>query len=203
MLAACKTLMDRDRLRILGALAAGDTTARELTDSLNLPPRVVARHLAQLRHVGLVRPRDVPGETNPVQVLSLARLAAIAAELARFEAAQQPSTSDLPGADEATPDGGWSREDAKVLQAFVQDGRLTSIPAQLAKRLVILRFLAVAAFSPGESYPEKEVNMRLALRHPDFASLRRYLVDEGFMERSAGIYRLRERPANDAVDSGN
>ena len=32
--------------------------------------------------------------------------------------------------------------------------------------------------------------MRLALRHPDVASLRRYLVENGYMERGGGIYRL-------------
>jgi DNA-binding MarR family transcriptional regulator len=191
-LAACKTLMDRDRLRIVGALATRDATVDELSDALNLPRRALARHLDRLRAVGLVRSRGDRQDTDPVQVLAIARLAAIAAELARFEAAQQPSTSDLPRADAAAPDRGWSHEDAKVLYAFVQDGRLTSIPAQHAKRLVVLRFLAATAFVPGESYPEKEVNMRLALRHPDVASLRRYLVDEGFMDRSAGIYRLRE-----------
>ena len=35
--------------------------------------------------------------------------------------------------------------------------------------------------------------MRLALRHADVASLRRYLVDEGFMKRSGGIYGLLPR----------
>jgi hypothetical protein len=35
------------------------------------------------------------------------------------------------------------------------------------------------------------VNELLALRHPDVAALRRYLVDEGFMSRNAGVYRLR------------
>lgn len=203
VLAACKTLLDRDRLRILGALAADDATARSLSESLHLPHRVVARHLDQLRHVGLVGTRDAGGGADPYQVLLVARLAAMAAELARFESTQQASTSDLPATDDAAPDGGWSREDAKVLRAFVEDGRLTSIPAQLSKRLVILRFLAASAFSPGESYPEKEVNMRLALRHPDVASLRRYLVDEGLMERSAGIYRVREPASTLAEDPGN
>ena len=33
-------------------------------------------------------------------------------------------------------------------------------------------------------------DMRLALRHPDVAALRRYLVDEGLVERAQGIYRL-------------
>jgi hypothetical protein len=33
--------------------------------------------------------------------------------------------------------------------------------------------------------------MLLALRHGDVASLRRYLVDEGFMSRERSVYRLR------------
>ena len=32
------------------------------------------------------------------------------------------------------------------------------------------------------------------LRHPDVAALRRYLVDEGFMDRAGGIYQLRDQP---------
>ena len=35
--------------------------------------------------------------------------------------------------------------------------------------------------------------MRLGAVHPDPASLRRYLVDEGFMARKSGVYRLRPR----------
>jgi DNA-binding transcriptional ArsR family regulator len=191
-LAACKTLMNRDRLRIVGALAARDATTDELAEALNVPRRTVARHLERLRTVALVRPDPVIRDGETVYILALARLAVIAADLARFEAAQQPSISELPGAEAAAPEGGWSRDDQKVLHTFVQDGRLTDIPAQLSKRMVILRFLAATAFTPGEDYPEKDVNMRLALRHPDVASLRRYLVDEGFMERAAGVYSLRE-----------
>ena len=40
---------------------------------------------------------------------------------------------------------------------------------------------------------DEEVNQILALRHPDSASLRRYLVDLGYMERNASVYRLRPR----------
>lgn len=196
-LTACKTLMDRDRLRIVGALAAGESTTESLVGALSLPRRSVARHLQRLIAAGLVRTQFDGKATEPVHSLSLARLATIAAEIARFEALHQPSTSGLPGMDAAAPEVGWSREDERVLHAFLVDGRLTSIPVQHAKRLVILRFLAATAFAPGESYPEKDVNMRLALRHPDVASLRRYLVDEGFMERSAGIYWLRRAAVED------
>ena len=75
-----------------------------------------------------------------------------------------------------------------VLRAFVDgDGRLLSIPAKHAKRLVVLDHLA-QLFEPGERYPELEVNRRLRAVHDDVAALRRYLVEEGFLDREAGVY---------------
>jgi len=79
----------------------------------------------------------------------------------------------------------------RVLQAFFRDGRLVSIPARQCKRLVVLRELRERCFVEDRDYPEKEVNMRLALVHPDVAALRRYLVDAQLMTRSNGIYRRR------------
>jgi hypothetical protein len=69
----------------------------------------------------------------------------------------------------------------------VRDGRLTSIPAQRSKRLVVLHHL-LRVFEPGVRYPEREVNALLAVWHPDVAALRRYLVDEGLLTREAGVY---------------
>jgi hypothetical protein len=53
---------------------------------------------------------------------------------------------------------------------------------------VILRFLLERVFTEDRAYPEKEVNQRLALFHPDVAALRRYLYDERFVDREAGLY---------------
>ena len=61
------------------------------------------------------------------------------------------------------------------------------IPARQAKRRRVLDWLA-QQFEPGLVYPERAVNATLLRFHPDFASLRRYLVDEGFMERRQGFY---------------
>lgn len=76
---------------------------------------------------------------------------------------------------------------AKVMRAFVVDGRLTSIPASHSKRLVILDWLA-QLFEPGKHYSEKMVNLILGQHHPDTAALRRYMVDDGFLDREAGQY---------------
>ena len=62
-----------------------------------------------------------------------------------------------------------------------------SIPVQRSKRLVILDRLA-QEFEPGTRYSEPMVNLKLGLWHEDTASLRRYLVDEGFLDRADGVY---------------
>jgi hypothetical protein len=70
----------------------------------------------------------------------------------------------------------------KVLRTFLEDGKLKSIPARHKKRGVILRFLA-NRFEPGRMYSEREVNEIIREYHEDVASLRRYLVDTGLLER--------------------
>jgi hypothetical protein len=79
--------------------------------------------------------------------------------------------------------------DEKVIRAFIRDDRLVSIPAQERKRLVVLRYLRDRCFTEDRTYPEAEVNQRLALYHPDVATLRRGMVDAGFVTRASGAYR--------------
>jgi hypothetical protein len=43
-------------------------------------------------------------------------------------------------------------------------------------------------FDPGRRYSEAMVNLILGRFHADVAALRRYLVDEGFLEREHGEY---------------
>ena len=78
-------------------------------------------------------------------------------------------------------------EDEKILTTFVQDGRLVRMPARQGKKLVILRWL-VERFESGVMYPERQVNEILQQVDPDYAALRRYLVDAGLMQRELGIY---------------
>jgi len=76
----------------------------------------------------------------------------------------------------------------RVLATFVDErGRLISLPAQHKKLLVILRWL-VEDFQPARRYPEAEVNRIISRRHPDFAALRRWLVDEELMQRRDSVY---------------
>jgi len=80
------------------------------------------------------------------------------------------------------------RDRDAVLRAFLApDGSLTAIPTKIRKRLVVLDLLA-QQFEPGRHYEETEVNNALRAYHPDVAALRRYLVEEGFLDRAEGRY---------------
>jgi hypothetical protein len=75
----------------------------------------------------------------------------------------------------------------RILDTFFAEGRLVLMPTRRAKRLVVLDEVA-QRFELGRTYPEHQVNAVLAEIHPDVAALRRYLVDEQFLSRDAGVY---------------
>jgi hypothetical protein len=76
----------------------------------------------------------------------------------------------------------------RVLAGFLgPDGRLRTIPTKLSKLMVVLDHLA-QEFEPGHTYPEAQVNEVLQRFHPDYAALRRYLVENGFMTREDNVY---------------
>jgi len=188
LLTALKALSDASRLRIVGLLADGRRMAvAQLAAALELTPATVVHHLKKLREADLVESHPRPPYMD--YSLRLGRLGEIGASLHRIAREQ----TGLPAEDDATLPEWATPADAKVLRAFFEGERLTSIPAQHSKRLVVLRLLAESVFLKKRKYPEKEVNQLLAVRHPDAASLRRYLVDEGFMARKQGVYRLRPR----------
>ena len=74
-----------------------------------------------------------------------------------------------------------------MLRTFFRGGRLVSIPMQQAKKLIVLDRLA-QEFDVGVRYSERQVNAILRRFHDDVAALRRYLVDDGFLDRAAGEY---------------
>lgn len=55
--------------------------------------------------------------------------------------------------------------------------------------MIVLQHL-VERFNPSETYTGREVNDLLRAAHDDVATLRRELVDYGFMQRDRGIYQV-------------
>jgi hypothetical protein len=73
------------------------------------------------------------------------------------------------------------------LRGFIRDGRIEGMPAKRSRRLLLLDEVA-QVFEPGVRYPEREVNRVLGDMFSDYATLRRYLVDEELMDRADGEY---------------
>jgi DNA-binding transcriptional ArsR family regulator len=162
-------LADDDRRRVFAALVLGAVDADAIRRATGLDARAVGRALQRLTDAGLVLRAD-----DGSSIL----LGEAFAQAARAEAERVPRPEEHDDEPEDV---------ARVLRAFVRDGRLVSIPAVHTKRLVVLDWLS-QRFEPGRRYSEHMVNLVLAQVHPDTAALRRYLVDDGFMERDGGQY---------------
>jgi len=183
LIAALKTLTDPTRLRILGLLASADGAVEEIAERIGASPAAVAHHLARLHSAGIVESSGRwPHARYRLRPKRLNELGRTLDELER-------EADDVPVGVAPPPGRELSGEELRVLGGFFEADRLTSIPAQERKRLLVLRYLRDRCFFEDREYPEKEVNQLLAVFHPDAASLRRYLVDAGLLTRAAGIYR--------------
>jgi hypothetical protein len=163
-----RLVLDPLRLAVLGRAAEGPVDVEQIASTHNRPVREVQEAVGRLRAAGLL---DTDLE------LDRGALREIAASLPH----SPPVDPDVFAA------GSWSAEEADVLSRFISGTRLVEIPASRSKRVVVLERLA-QEFEPGVRYEEPEVNLTLQLWHPDYAALRRYLVDEGLMTRADGVY---------------
>lgn len=169
-----KALGHPARLLMLNLIQQKPRHGEELAAILNLKPATVSHHLSKLAEVGLV----TSAKDQYYQMYSLVNdvLKKPLSEVIRLP---QPSLTVEVEADAFQQ---------KVLKAFVKQGRLVRLPAQLKKLQVILE-LIVQEFEPEREYTEKEVNIILLDFHEDVATLRRSLVEHNLMTRSGGIYR--------------
>lgn len=64
-----------------------------------------------------------------------------------------------------------------------EKGRLKTFPAKEKKKLAVLNIIA-SNFNRGRQYSEKEINRILERIYEDYATLRRYLIEYGFLDRA-------------------
>lgn len=161
-------MAEPERRRVVAALilAAGDLD--DIVRTTGLETREVIDALDRLVTAGLV---EVGSDGVFVLLEETFKMAA--------RAENEPAGST----DEASP----SDPDAQVLQRSIVDGRLVHLPRKRSKRLIVLDHM-VQVFEPGVRYSEREVNATLRRFDDDVATLRRYLVDEGFLDRADGSY---------------
>jgi hypothetical protein len=160
-------LAEETRLRAFAAVLLGASTTSEVARQAALADRDALRALTTLQSAGLVDHEDTGWVARPERLREAAM------------AAVGPRTS----VDHGTGDERVS----SVLRTFLPHGRIETMPAVRSKRLVVLDHVA-RAFEPGMRYPEAEVNAMLGTFFDDYAALRRYLVDEGFLARADGSY---------------
>ena len=170
--ALLKVIADETRLRILGLLSERDHTGKELAEKVGLTPPTVSHHMRKLNDAGIViATADAQRVIYSLNTTLLKRVGQDHASVT-----SQPATTG---------------EREKTLRNFFDGDRLKSIPAKRKQRVFVLQKL-LERFEPGRHYPEREVNDLLREAHEDYATLRRELVDYGFMVRDKGIYEVAE-----------
>ncbi|MCU1393657.1 MAG: uncharacterized protein JWM34_2085 [Ilumatobacteraceae bacterium] len=160
-------LADDHRRRCFAAVELGASSRDAVAEATSSTVADVERSLGRLVAAGLI----VAGDAGFV-------VAGGAFQHAARVAKQRPPSTEF---DDQPADV------RNVLRSFVTDGRITQIPMVAGKRRVVLDWLA-QGFEPGRRYSEQMVNLMLGQRHPDTAALRRYLVDEGLLDRADGQY---------------
>ena len=163
-------LAEEARLRAFAAVVLGAGTVEAVQDATGLDRREAVAALERLIGGGVIERDDNGGMRAKAQP---------------FKDAARAAAEARPEEEVVHPSG--SQEATAALRTFIRDGRLTQIPTNRTKRLHVLDFLSTL-FEPGRTYHEPVVNKMLSAWHEDTAALRRYLVDEGFLERRDNFY---------------
>lgn len=76
------------------------------------------------------------------------------------------------------------KEKEKIISNYIdENGGLKNYPSKEKRKIIVLEEI-IKNFSKGKFYSEKEINRTLERIYEDYATLRRALVEYGFIERS-------------------
>ncbi|MGI9528749.1 MAG: GNAT family N-acetyltransferase [Acidimicrobiia bacterium] len=162
-----RALVDPLRLAVAGNAVGGPVSIEAVAELTGREKRDVAGAVGDLRALGLL---DDDGMLQ-VDVLRI-----VARELPRDK---QPEGGPV--------EGPWTPHEAETLGKFFDGDRLVTMPSSASKRRLVVEKFA-QEFEPGRRYPERDVNFKIQLMYHDYAAVRRYMVEEGFMDRADGAY---------------
>lgn len=179
-----KALAEESRLALLHALTENERSVGDLARQVDLGEPTVSHHLSRLREVGLVTLRmEGTQRFYRVNKNGVARFKTLAQEIDQPAAAPEPTAAVDHSWIAAL---GWDEADQKILREYIQAGKMVRWPSKQKAYLVILRWLATL-FEPIRLYSEKEINEVLkAVYADDYVTLRRDLVDTGYLRRERG-----------------
>jgi len=166
-------LADTSRLQILKSLSKEDMYVEQLAERLNLSSATISSHMKKLEDVGAVQSRREQYYTiyTLCPDVFLPRI---------IDLIQKEGDDDL----------GDEREEIyrkKILFTFMSSGKITKMPSQLKKKLVLIEEIC-RSFDMGKSYTEKEMNLKIADYYDDFCMVRRFFVDYGLFTRENDVY---------------
>jgi predicted transcriptional regulator len=193
-----KALAHESRLALMRYLNEGERTVGDLAEKVQLGEPTVSHHLARLRAAGLVTLRMAGNQRYyRIHANGLARFKQLVALIEQFPPRPEEPEDDF-GWIAAL---GWEAEDQQVLRDYTSFGVLTHLPTKQKKTMVILRWLATL-FLPDRLYSEQEVNALLkGVYAEDFVSLRRDLVDFGYLRRERGGGKYWLAPLNEETEN--
>lgn len=200
LLSILKVLADESRLTLLRTLSTQEYIVGDLAKRLDLGEPTISHHLARLREAGLVTLRMAGTQRfYRLNETGLKRFKRLAMDIEKTPSAPEPVDADA----DWIADLGWSAADQQVLREHTSGRQIKFLPAKQKKLIVLLRWLATL-FEPNRLYAEAEVNEVLkAVYAEDFVSLRRDLVDCGYLrrERGGGKYWLAPEEAGITQDT--
>ncbi|HVU71762.1 MAG TPA: DUF2087 domain-containing protein [Mycobacteriales bacterium] len=166
-------LAEPERALAFAAVALGATTTAEVSIRADISPKAAALAVRRLTDAGVL----VVAGHRGLQV----DYAAIKEQAKARSAIERARTDD---------------DDVETsLRPFVRDGKLLRLPSQQQKKVLALEHIVTTSFRAGATYDEQSVNETLKAwcegGAADHVTVRRYLVDFGFLDRAEGIYRVR------------
>ena len=194
-----KALADESRLALMWQLFDQERTVGDLAVQVELSEPTVSHHLTKLREAGFVNLRMAGNQRfYRVNAVGLEKFKRLVNQIEQLSSKAE---------DVAASDSSWiaalgfNEEDQRVLRECTANQRLIQIPAKQKKWLVVLRWLATL-FQPDKLYTEPEINaiLREVYEH-DFVSLRRDLVDFGYLRRERGGGKYWLAPATDEISA--
>jgi hypothetical protein len=184
-----EAVLDTDRLSLIAHLSQEELTLSELSNQSDIPPKDIQRHISILVGANLVKMRDHDGRQvyrfNPKQI-----------ELIKRQQFARPKN------DVELDSLGFSKETKKILADYTnQDGTLKMIPTKGKKIVAVLDYL-ILSFEKDIEFSERQVNDILRSYFPDPTTLRRYLIDFGYLGRSrngAHYWRIETQDSDEGI----
>lgn len=170
-----KCLADKSRMQILKSLLLEDMYVERLAERLSLTPATISFHLKKLEDAGAVVSRKDQYYTmySLKRDLFMTKIMDIISE-------ESPEANE-----QAVREEQYRR---KVLNSFMEYGKLKSIPSQRKKERIILEEIS-KDMQAGKEYSEKEINEIIMRYYDDYCTLRRDMISEGILQRKGSIYK--------------